>query len=251
MCCVQRFADSKKRRSDEKSKSFQEYEVSGLEALASAAALGENLVDTAESSAGATTKHPRHRPGCSCIVCIQPPSGKGRHKPTCTCNVCLTVKRRFKTLMLRKKKRQSEREAEAAQKDQVLSKDDSDTNETSRDDATQLVKEMLGLSTSQAEGGESSAAGQIDLNSDPNREDLNLDLFTWETDPTAVGEYMSQNGYNNNDLQNGESSLHTSQSNGEGQRNFSDLRSFASIIWNQEGRDEEDSEANQNQNNLC
>jgi len=153
--------------------------------------------------------------------------------------------------MLRKKKRQSEREAEAAQKDQVLSKDDSDTNETSRDDATQLVKEMLGLSTSQAEGGESSAAGQIDLNSDPNREDLNLDLFTWETDPTAVGEYMSQNGYNNNDLQNGESSLHTSQSNGEGQRNFSDLRSFASIIWNQEGRDEEDSEANQNQNNLC
>ncbi|KAL7136063.1 hypothetical protein ABFS83_10G004000 [Erythranthe nasuta] len=64
------------------------------------------------SSIATTTKHPRHRPGCSCIVCIQPPSGKGKHKPTCTCNVCMTVKRRFKTLMMRKKKRQSDREAE-------------------------------------------------------------------------------------------------------------------------------------------
>ncbi|CAA0836202.1 B3 domain-containing transcription repressor VAL2 [Striga hermonthica] len=66
----------------------------------------------ATSSSAATTKHPRHRPGCSCIVCIQPPSGKGKHQPTCVCNVCSTVKRRFKTLMMRKKKRQSEREAE-------------------------------------------------------------------------------------------------------------------------------------------
>ncbi|XP_068495397.1 B3 domain-containing transcription repressor VAL1-like isoform X2 [Phaseolus vulgaris] len=249
--------DFKKRRSDEKSKSIQEHEASGLEALACAAALGENLVDTAESSAGATTKHPRHRPGCSCIVCIQPPSGKGRHKPTCTCNVCLTVKRRFKTLMLRKKKRQSEREAEAAQKDQVLQKEESDTNETSRDDATQLEKEVVGLSRSQAEGGESSAAGQIDLNSHPNREDMQVDItgvMFCETDPSTVREYMNQNGPRsyNNELQNGEnSSLHTSQSNVEGQRHFSDLRSFASIMWNQERRDEEDSEPNQSQNNLC
>ncbi|XP_073044570.1 B3 domain-containing transcription repressor VAL2-like isoform X2 [Primulina eburnea] len=73
--------------------------------------------------AAITTKHPRHRPGCSCIVCIQPPSGKGKHKPTCVCNVCLTVKRRFKTLMMRKKKRQSEREAEIAQRNQFASAD--------------------------------------------------------------------------------------------------------------------------------
>ncbi|QCD77917.1 RAV-like factor [Vigna unguiculata] len=251
--------DFKKRRSDEKSKSIQEHEASGLEALASAAALGDNLVDTAESSAGATTKHPRHRPGCSCIVCIQPPSGKGRHKPTCTCNVCLTVKRRFKTLMLRKKKRQSEREAEAeaAQKDQVLPKEESDTNETSRDDATQLEKEVVGLSRSQAEAGESSAAGQIDLNSDPNRDDMVIDLSAvlfCESDPTTEHEYMNQNDPRsyNNELQNGEnSSLHTPQSNGEGQRHFSDLRSFASLMWNQERRDEEDNEPNQNHNNLC
>eukprot|EP00250_Pteridium_aquilinum_P014911 c22279_g1_i1 orf=180-2306(+) len=69
----------------------------------------------ASSSPATTTKHPRHRPGCSCIVCIQPPSGKGpKHKPTCDCNVCMTVKRRFHTLMLRRKKLQSEREAESS-----------------------------------------------------------------------------------------------------------------------------------------
>ncbi|GFY99371.1 B3 domain-containing transcription repressor VAL1 [Actinidia rufa] len=87
-------------------------EPSGLEALATAAVLGADAGDPDGPSAGPTTKHPRHRPGCTCIVCIQPPSGKGRHKATCICNVCLTVKRRFKTFMLRKKKR--EREAEIA-----------------------------------------------------------------------------------------------------------------------------------------
>ncbi|TYH81717.1 hypothetical protein ES332_D02G004100v1 [Gossypium tomentosum] len=85
---------------------------------ANAAILGDNVADSGTTSVATTTKHPRHRPGCSCIVCIQPPSGKGKHKPTCTCNVCLTVKRRFKTLMMRKKKRQSEREAEIALRNQ-------------------------------------------------------------------------------------------------------------------------------------
>ncbi|KAF4393986.1 hypothetical protein G4B88_025955 [Cannabis sativa] len=94
-----------------------ENESSGLDALANAAMLGDNATATEPGTttvAATTTKHPRHRPGCSCIVCIQPPSGKGKHKPSCTCNVCMTVKRRFKTLMLNKKKRQSEREAELA-----------------------------------------------------------------------------------------------------------------------------------------
>ncbi|WOL16323.1 B3 domain-containing protein [Canna indica] len=90
--------------------------ASGLDALAAAASLGDvgNQVTTPYAT---TTKHPRHRPGCTCIVCIQPPSGKGpKHDPACTCNVCMTVKRRFKTLMLRKKKRQSEREEAEAHK---------------------------------------------------------------------------------------------------------------------------------------
>ena len=92
--------------------------LSGLETLATLATVEENDSVVSSSSQATTTKHPRHRPGCSCIVCIQPPSGKGpKHKPNCDCNVCMTVKRRFHTLMLRRKKLQSEREAEnAAQK---------------------------------------------------------------------------------------------------------------------------------------
>ncbi|RDY00145.1 B3 domain-containing transcription repressor VAL1, partial [Mucuna pruriens] len=231
--------DFKKRRIVETGKSIQEHEPSGLDALASAAVLGENLVDTAESSAGATTKHPRHRPGCSCIVCIQPPSGKGRHKPTCTCNVCMTVKRRFKTLMLRKKKRQSEREADAAQKDQVLHKDESDTNGASRDETSHPPNR------SQTEVGESSA-GQIDLNSHPNRDDMQVDITGLnmsghlETTTNTVSEVMNQNGLRsfNNEVQAGQNSSLHSQSNGEGQRYFSDGGCFSSIVWNQERRDE-------------
>ncbi|KAL0916994.1 hypothetical protein M5K25_014550 [Dendrobium thyrsiflorum] len=90
----------------------ENFEVSdGLDTLANLAILGES--ESLPASSQPTTKHPRHRPGCTCIVCIQPPSGKGpKHKQTCTCNVCLTVKRRFQTLMLRREKRQSEKEAE-------------------------------------------------------------------------------------------------------------------------------------------
>ncbi|GER55715.1 B3 domain-containing protein [Striga asiatica] len=85
-----------------------------------------SLAETGErgatSSAAATTKHPRHRAGCSCIVCIQPPSGKGKHQPSCVCNVCSTVKRRFKTLMMRKKKRQEAEIARGAQHTEALLK---------------------------------------------------------------------------------------------------------------------------------
>ncbi|XP_027334066.1 B3 domain-containing transcription repressor VAL1 isoform X2 [Abrus precatorius] len=240
--------DIKKRRIIESNKSIQEPEPSGLDALASAAVLGENLLDpAAESSTGATTKHPRHRPGCSCIVCIQPPSGKGRHKPTCTCNVCMTVKRRFKTLMLRKKKRQSEREADAAQKDQVHQKDESDATGASRDDTSHLEKEG-GLKRSQHEVGES-CAGQIDLNSHPNREDMQVDTTALgmpshlETTNHTPREYVNQNGLRsfNSELHANDHSLHT-QSN---------ERCFTSIVWNQEKRkDDVHNHPNQSQNNL-
>lgn len=92
--------------------------LEGLDTLANLAILGEGE-SLQSSSQATTTKHPRHRPGCSCIVCIQPPSGKGpKHKQTCTCNVCLTVKRRFRTLMMRREKKQSEKEAETTRKKQ-------------------------------------------------------------------------------------------------------------------------------------
>ncbi|KAE8734047.1 B3 domain-containing transcription repressor VAL2 [Hibiscus syriacus] len=111
--------DFKKRRMVAFHRQTQENQSSpGLNTLANAAILGDNVADSGTMTVATTTKHPRHRPGCSCIVCIQPPSGKGKHKPTCTCTVCMTVKRRFKTLMMRKKKRQSEREAEIALRNQ-------------------------------------------------------------------------------------------------------------------------------------
>lgn len=90
--------------------------LEGLDALANVA-IQEDGDAYVSSSLHTTTKHPRHRPGCSCIVCIQPPSGKGhKHKQTCTCNLCMTVKRRFKTLMLRREIKQSEKAETARQK---------------------------------------------------------------------------------------------------------------------------------------
>ncbi|XP_042045802.1 B3 domain-containing transcription repressor VAL2-like isoform X1 [Salvia splendens] len=105
----------------------QEYQEN-VEAQTNGGPAGGNMSEPGSSSVATTTRHPRHRPGCSCIVCIQPPSGKGKHKPTCVCNVCMTVKRRFKTLMMRKKKRQSEREAEIAQRNQSAAKEEAEVD---------------------------------------------------------------------------------------------------------------------------
>ncbi|XP_022861742.1 B3 domain-containing transcription repressor VAL2-like isoform X1 [Olea europaea var. sylvestris] len=113
-------SELKKRRFATSHRSAEACESAVQEALVNAASVGGDMSEPGASSVATTTKHPRHRPGCSCIVCIQPPSGKGKHKPTCVCNVCMTVKRRFKTLMMRKKKRQSEREAEIASKNQFV-----------------------------------------------------------------------------------------------------------------------------------
>ncbi|KAI3759937.1 hypothetical protein L1987_50324 [Smallanthus sonchifolius] len=144
---------------------------------------GPNGPNQTEPSVATTTKHPRHRPGCSCIVCSQPPSGKGKHMPNCTCTVCMTVKRRFKTLMLRKQQRQSEREAEIAEKGQLKL---GPTNKETE------VKQ----STS------SSGKGQLDLNIDPHRVQVNhasstthvsmMSLLQAANQPLET--YMKQNG---------------------------------------------------------
>ncbi|XP_047944318.1 B3 domain-containing transcription repressor VAL1-like isoform X2 [Salvia hispanica] len=155
--------DSKRRKISEK-KMPKVGEPSGLDALATAAVLGDNISDAAECSVGATTRHPRHRPGCTCIVCIQPPSGKGKHDPTCKCNVCLTVRRRFETLTMRKKKRQLEREAEVSQaKDRASVK-----IEPAREDISVDTKaNTVGMEADMEEA----STGQLDLNCDPHRED--------------------------------------------------------------------------------
>ncbi|XP_059625221.1 B3 domain-containing protein Os07g0679700-like [Cornus florida] len=198
--------DFKKRRTIESRKVGQEHEPSGLDTLATAAVLGDNVGELGELSVGATTKHPRHRPGCSCIVCIQPPSGTGKHKPSCICVVCMTVKRRFRTLMSRKKKRQSEHEAEIAQrKDQVPPRDESEMAGTSEHPLPHINhsdNEITGVRT-QMEVAESSKE-QLDLNCHPNRED---DLLTETTGASMtrlvhaaslpLEMYMRQNGLSN------------------------------------------------------
>ncbi|AEE85993.1 HSI2-like 1 [Arabidopsis thaliana] len=100
-----------------------------------------------EITVAATTKHPRHRAGCSCIVCSQPPSGKGKHKPSCTCTVCEAVKRRFRTLMLRKRNK-----GEAGQASQQAQSQSECRDET----------EVESIPAVELAAGEN-----IDLNSDP------------------------------------------------------------------------------------
>lgn len=164
------FRDTKKRKLLENG---QECEPSGLDALASAAVFGDSTEDSGEPSLVITTRHPRHRPGCTCIVCIQPPSGKGKHKPTCICNVCMTVKRRFKTLMLRKKKR-IEREAEInREKTRIPSKSELGLDGTTdyallHGNGSETETERSAVKVDLAV---SSNKGNLDLNCDPNRED--------------------------------------------------------------------------------
>ncbi|KAH1048611.1 hypothetical protein J1N35_039395 [Gossypium stocksii] len=154
--------------------------LEGLDTLANLAILGEGGVLPASSQA--TTKHPRHRPGCSCIVCIQPPSGKGpKHKQTCTCNVCQTVKRRFRTLMLRREKKQSQKEADATRKKQQPSLPDKVVDDeplpcttsagNSSPNPKKVVSENLDDDTNRLKSSSSPFKGQIDLNIQPEREE--------------------------------------------------------------------------------
>ncbi|KAK9727337.1 hypothetical protein RND81_05G274400 [Saponaria officinalis] len=180
--------DLKKGKLAESPELGQGCEPSGLDALATAATLGDN----AEASAGATTRHPRHRPGCSCIVCIQPPSGKGKHKSSCVCNVCLTVKRRFKTLMMRKKKRQGEREAELALKkshDRPIKRPRLVKNASTDGGISEnvcLENDIHGHL--QSEEGESSSKGCIDLNFDPIRDDDARVIVKLSTDMISLAQ---------------------------------------------------------------
>ncbi|KAL5196862.1 hypothetical protein ABZP36_000374 [Zizania latifolia] len=135
---LQQYEDMRRRRNSFGFKqNIPEMDAASLDALATAAVFGE-VGNHGAPSVATTTKHPRHRPGCTCIVCIQPPSGKGpKHNPACTCNVCMTVRRRFKTLMMRKKQRQSEREeAEANKKIAWLNRDEPEGSNLSRSPQT-------------------------------------------------------------------------------------------------------------------
>lgn len=150
--------------------------VEGLDALADLAIQGEGegLVATSDSR----TKHPRHRRGCTCIVCLQPPSGKGtKHRQSCDCVVCTSLKRRFRTLMERREKKQVEKETESPSSSQNLQGQDVDAcvgssagngslNEEEAPNSTHLEEPPSGIKLST-----SPLKGQIDLNIQPEREE--------------------------------------------------------------------------------
>lgn len=173
----------------------EELEPSGLDALATAAVLGDNAVDAEDPSAEPTTKHPRHRSGCTCIVCIQPPSGKGRHKSTCICNVCVTVRRRFKTLMLRRKKREAEIAAARGKEPVPPTEENSE-----RANPSEEGKRRSGVPN---DGGGESSNGGLDLNCDPNREDEVADLSMASLIRATnfpVERYLRENGIGDLDM---------------------------------------------------
>ncbi|CAN7082150.1 unnamed protein product [Brassica oleracea var. botrytis] len=147
--------------------------ASALDTLANAAITTTG--EQGETEVAATTKHPRHRAGCSCIVCSQPPSGKGKHKPSCTCTVCEAVKRRFKTLMMRKQNRgETGQASQQAQSDQCR-----EETEAESIPAVELP----------------AAGGNIDLNSDPASRVSMMSLLQAATFPLEV--YLKQKGVPN------------------------------------------------------
>ncbi|XP_061370747.1 B3 domain-containing transcription repressor VAL2 [Gastrolobium bilobum] len=242
-----------------------EHASSGLDALANAATLGDDASDCGSAPVVTTTKHPRHRPGCSCIVCIQPPSGKGKHKPTCTCNVCMTVKRRFKTLMMRKKKRQSEREAEIAQRNQLSwrTKDESEVDSTSRhltpvdgwENEARVPDELD--SRSQDHVAEA-AKGQLDLNCQPDREDMQAGpnsvsmMSLLEEANLPLDTYLKQNGLSSlisEQQTNSASNVQAETTNESEGRHNENCHNTASAVQEQESSPEENSEQDKGQNN--
>ncbi|KAL3627658.1 hypothetical protein CASFOL_029021 [Castilleja foliolosa] len=126
--------------------------LEGLDKLANLAIKEENQNESGPpaSSSENTTKHPRHKPGCSCIVCLQPPSGKGsKHEKSCECIVCSALKRRAKTLTERREKKQWEKETETSGGPTQVSAKAEDLDEPEN----------------------SPMKGQIDLNIQPEREE--------------------------------------------------------------------------------
>ena len=104
----------------------------------------EEAKDDAEGllmSPKSTSKHPRHRNGCTCIVCLQSPSGSSpKHGRRCSCTVCDTVRRRRETLLQRKKKQQqieienkAHKETESPNSDEERHQSANNSGTTSKD----------------------------------------------------------------------------------------------------------------------
>ncbi|XP_047331550.1 B3 domain-containing protein Os07g0563300-like [Impatiens glandulifera] len=140
--------------------------VDGLDRLPNLAILEEGEMMVPATTTQETTKHPRHKVGCTCIVCSQPPSGGPRHKQNCECTVCQTVKRRFQTFMLRREKNKSDTEVETDTRTDQQQSIDEDINDKSGDKVA-TEEEEIGKMICHI----SPLKGQIDLNSQPDKDE--------------------------------------------------------------------------------
>ena len=132
---------------------------------------GKGLIASSENR----TKHPCHRPGCTCIVCLQPPSGKGtKHGPSCDCGVCTPLRFRFRTLMERLEKKQTE-PSSSSQNSHEKELDVDACVGSSTVKSSLNVEEVPSPSHVEEPKGRISSAsplkGQIDLNIQPEREE--------------------------------------------------------------------------------
>ncbi|KAK6149854.1 hypothetical protein DH2020_017379 [Rehmannia glutinosa] len=140
--------------------------LEGLDTVANLAIQGER--EGLPASSENRTKHPRHKPGCTCIVCLQPPSGQGsKHEQSCDCVVCSSLKRRFKTLMERREKKQMEKEAEFSSQNLQCQQlpENSSLNQEEASKSGYLDEPNGGKSST------SPLKAQIDLNIQPEREE--------------------------------------------------------------------------------
>ncbi|VVB12193.1 unnamed protein product [Arabis nemorensis] len=107
----------------------------------------------------ATTRHPRHKSGCPCIVCIQSPSGFGpKHIQGCCCKVCNMRIRRRRSFSLQREKKLIER-AKNAQKE---------------DEESMPGSNKSGKTRKNHEHKASPLKGQIDLNFQPEKDEESM-----------------------------------------------------------------------------
>lgn len=185
----------------------------------------------------------------------------------------MTVKRRFKTLMMRKKKRQSEREAEIVQRSLNTwgNKDDSEVESSSRlasskfdpsDSGTKAANEQESKNPSNNPPSNLSEAGkgQIDLNCNPSRdEDLQLGLTRvsmmslLQVASLPLDTYLKQNGLTSlvsEQTQQASSTSQLPQVTGESDGQVNEDRCLSSAIPDRESGGEEQCEGGTDQNQV-
>lgn len=177
----------------------------------------------------------------------------------------MTVKRRFKTLMMRKKKRQSEREAEIAQRNQLSwrPKDESEVDSTSQhltpvDGLENEVRVPNELDSRSQDRVAEAAKGQLDLNCQPDREEMqaapNSVSMTslLEEANLPLDTYLKQNGLTSliSEQQTNSASNVQAQTTNESEGRQNEDCGTPSVIHEQESSPEENSEQDKDQNSL-